>query len=315
MGLVKKTESCGIVEGSGLIMRGERSRLWIWGLAVFFLVTLLLWVIFRPQVVEAETVRVVRRDFVEILRSEGILRSRKRFSVTAFADGDMKRMDFRVGDVVKRGQILTSILWDLRYEPLRSPIQGVVSRVFRESAGPVRRGEAILEVVDPQDLEAVLELLTPDAARVKVGMPVVIDSVMLEKKFRGVVSDVSRAGFIKTSALGVEEERTEVRIRLLDAIPSQAGGNDFHLEATIEVSYHPGVLVIPIGAVFREGPRWAVYRYEAGVARKTVFEPGIRNEGWQVVLRGLQPNEEILNFPGDRVKDGVRIRRIRVEEP
>jgi len=34
-----------------------------------------------------------------------------------------------------------------------------------------------------------------------------------------------------------------------------------------------------------------------------------------VVLGGLQPNEEILNFPGDRVKDGVWIRRIRVEEP
>jgi HlyD family secretion protein len=295
-------------------MRSSRSRVWLWTLVFFSVAGSLLFVILRPKTVDVETVRVVRSRFTDVIRSEGFLRSRRRISVSAFADGDMMRMDYKIGDQVRKGQVLTGILWDREYEPLRSPMKGVVSRVFRDSAGPVRRGEVILELVDPDDLEAVVELLTPDAGRVRPGMPVQIESLSLDRHFRGEVQEVSRAGFVKVSALGVEEERTEVRIRLLDRIPLQLGGNEFHLDAVIEVSTTPGALLIPIGSVFRDGDQWAVYRFEAGIARKARFQAGARSEGRQVVLSGLEEGAEILNFPGDRIRDGVRIRRIRIEQ-
>jgi HlyD family secretion protein len=295
-------------------MKPARMRIWLWGVPLMLLAAGLLYLVVRPKTVEAEVVRVRRMDFVEVIRSEGVLRSRKRFPVSAFSDGDMRRMDHRVGDSLKKGQAVTAILWDLKYEPVRSPIRGVVSKVFRENAGPVRRGEVILEVVDPDDVEAVVELLTPDAARVRAGMPVLIESLEVERKFRGRVAEVSRAGFVKVSALGVEEERTEVRIELLDPIPAEFRGNEFHLEAAIEVARIPGARVIPIGAVFRDGEHWAVYRYDSGYARKALFESRTRSEGWQVVGSGLVEGDEILNFPGDQVREGVRIRRIRVEQ-
>lgn len=296
-------------------MKESHSRVWLW--TGFFLAVTgaLLFVIFRPKTIDAETVRVSRSAFTEVIRSEGFLRSRKRIAVAAFADGDMRRMDYKVGDRLRKGQALTSIFWDRAYEPLRSPVAGVISRVLRESTGPVRRGEVILELVDPDDLEAVLELLTQDAARIRPGMPVRIESLALDRQFRGEVNEVSRAGFVKVSALGVEEERTEVRIRLLEKVPQQLGGNDFHLDGVVEVATIPDAIVIPIGSVFRDGEHWAVYRLEGGFARKIRFVPGPRSEGRQVVLSGLRKGEEILNFPGDQVRDGVRIRRIPVEEP
>ena len=67
----------------------------------------------------------------------------------------------------------------------------------------------LLEVIDPDRLEVVVELLTTDASMARLGDKA---QVILQ---RGVapldasVVRISRAGFVKPSALGVEEERTE----------------------------------------------------------------------------------------------------------
>ena len=44
-----------------------------------------------------------------------------------------------------------------------SPVAGRVFRVLEESAGVVAAGTALLELADPQDLEVVVDVLTPDA--------------------------------------------------------------------------------------------------------------------------------------------------------
>ena len=61
------------------------------------------------------------------------------------------------------------LFWDIRQDALRSPIDGVISKVYRESAGPIRRGEPIVEVVDLSKLEVMAELLTTDAVRLHPG--------------------------------------------------------------------------------------------------------------------------------------------------
>lgn len=263
-----------------------------------------------PRPVEVEIATVKRAPFREVIKSDGVLRSKKRHIVPAFAEGDIKRVDLKVGDAVRKGQPITELYWDIKYEPVKSPIGGVISKVFRESAGPIHRGEPIVEVVDPSQLEVVAELLTTDAARVRVGNPAAVDGWGEGQALSASVARVSKAGFVKQSALGVEEEKTEVTMEL-KSIPQNVlsrVGSTFHVDVSIEISRHENVLVMPIGALFRDGANWSVYRIVSGRAVRTNINPVGRGSGEVMLDGGIGEGDQIVVFPGDLVKDGTRVR-------
>ncbi len=274
------------------------------------LVGALLYTVLVPRPVLVEIARVERKAFRETLQSDGVLRSKERHIVPAFADGDIRRVDLKVGDTVRKGQAVAELFWDVKYRPVRSPIDGVVSKVFRESAGPIRRGDPIVEVIDPARLEVVAELLTTDAARVSAGDPAEIGSWGGEPPLKARVSRVSRAGFTKQSALGVEEERTEVTMALEDVPDSVLSrlGSTFHVDVAIEISSVPDALVIPEGALFRDGPDWAAYVVRDGRAAKAALKPSARGGGLAMIGNDLREGEEVIVFPGDLVREGVRVR-------
>jgi len=258
--------------------------------------------------VEAATVK--RGEFIEEILADGFFRAKNRYTVTAFAEGDIKRVDLRAGDVLKKGQPITELFWDVRYVPVRSPINGVITKVFRESAGPVHRGDPIIEVVDPNDLEIVAELLTTDAARVKVGNLAIASGWGEGKTINTQVSKISKAGFVKISALGVEEERTEVIMYPEKQSISELGklGHTFHTQLVIQVSQLDSVLKIPTGALIRDGSFWAVYKIENNKARLQHVTPSVRGNEEVVITGGLREGDTVINYPGDLVKDGVAVR-------
>lgn len=286
---------------------------WIKWLAALAVVAGLAYWAFKPRPVSVGTGRAQTMTLVERIVVEGKFRSVDRWTVTSIADGEIKRMPLEVGDTLSKGQVITEIYWDVRYVPVRSPQRGVVSRVFRESAGPIRRGDPILEVVDPERLEAVAELLTPEAGQVRVGNPAkLLGWGGGSSELEAVVSRVSRAGFVKNSALGVEEERTEVTL-----LPSAGGvfglgdagggGSQFHVDVEIETARTAGLLCIPVGAVFKEGEGWATYVVRDGRASLTRIEVGRKNEDWIEVRSGLGQGEEVIVYPGDLVRPGSRV--------
>ena len=60
--------------------------------------------------------------------------------------------------------------------------------------------------------------------------------------------------------------------------------------------------------MFRHGDEWAVFVADGGRARLRVVETGPRGGAATVVRRGLEPGEQVVVYPGDAVRDGVRIR-------
>jgi HlyD family secretion protein len=265
---------------------------------------------FFPRAILVEVARVERKTFHEVIRSDGILRSKDRFVVPAFAEGDIRRVDLKVGDTVRKGETITELFWDVRYEPVKSPIDGVVSKIFRESAGPIRRGEPIVEVINPHRLEVVAELLTGDAIRVAPGNPAKIENWGGKEPLSAIVTRVSQAGFVKVSALGVEEERTEVSMNLEnvpEAIMSHLGST-FHVDVEIEISTAPNALVLPEGALFREGADWAVFLVKNGRAVKTTVSILARGAGNARIGSEVSEDDSVILYPGDLVKDGSRVR-------
>ena len=109
-------------------------------------------------------------------------------------------------------------------EPLQliAPVDGYVLNVFEESARVVTAGALLMEVGDPRDLEAEIELLSSDAVGVTPGADVSLEQWGGDAPLRGRVSVVERGGFTKVSALGVEEQRVKVRMDFLDPLPPPA---------------------------------------------------------------------------------------------
>lgn len=265
--------------------------------------------VFRPKVIVVELTTVSRGEFVEEIYADGFFRAKNRYIVTAFAEGDIKRVDLRVGDPLKKNQLITQLYWDVKYVPVRSPMSGVVSKVFRESAGPIHRGDPIIEIIDPAHLEIVTELLTTDAARVKVGNPAKATGWGEEQTISAIVTKISKAGFSKISALGVEEERTEVIMEPLGLSVEAIGklGHLFHTQVVIQISKNASVLKIPIGALLRQGNSWAVYQVIKGKAQLKTVKLFLRGNEEVVIAEGLKEGDLVINYPGDLIKSGVSV--------
>lgn len=286
----------------------HRFRRWFISLMFVGLGALLIWMMVAPRAVDVELVTVRRGQFDDILKAEGYVRSKDRYLITAYADGRLDRVTLKVGDTVKKNQVLTHLTWDYKMA-VRSPIDGVVAKVFREAAGPIARTQAIMEIIDPNDLEVVVELLTVDAARVQTGNRLQVSGWGGKEILEARVTRVSQAGFKKISALGVEEERTEV-IADWDTVPAAVShlGDQFHVDTQLTVQSLADVLTVPVGALFREGTQWAVFREMNGRAVQTIVQLSYRSASEAVVTNGLSEGERVILYPGDLVKDGVRLK-------
>ena len=197
-----------------------------------------------------------------------------------------------------------------RHVDVLAPVSGRILRVHQKSAGIVQASTPLLEVGDPAALEVVVDLLTTDAVHVLPGTPVVIGGWGGEQTIAGRVRRVEPSAFTRPSALGVDEQRVNVIVALLDPYERWAALADgFRVEARIVLWQGERVLKVPQGAVFRRGDGWAVFRVENDVARLTRVTLGHRGETEVEVTSGLSEGAVVAVHPGDRVKDGVRVER------
>lgn len=274
-----------------------------------FAIFSVLYFMFVPRPIEVEVATATVGSFRETIQADGILRSKERYKVLAFAEGDIKRILIKEGDSVRKGQVITELRRDFSYHLIKAPIDGIIAKVYHESAGPVQRGEPIVEIMDMSQLEIMVELLTTDAVRLKSGTEVVVESLGGAVPIQTKVSRISKVGFKKQSALGVEEERTEVCADLNHLPTELLGklGSNFHVGVTFLLDENAKSLRIPIGAIFRDGRSWAVFSVVDSKARKTRVEVSGMNSTEASIKSGLAEGERVIVYPGDLVKDGTRV--------
>jgi HlyD family secretion protein len=196
---------------------------------------------------------------------------------------------------------------------VRAPAQGRVLRVFEESARVVAPGTPLLELGDPGDLEVVIEVLSSDGAAITAGMRVLFEQWGGGQPLEGQVRLVEPSAFTKVSALGVEEQRVNVVADLLTPAAQRAAlGDNFRVEARIIVWEDAQTLKVPAGALFRQGDSWAAFVVSEGRAHRRLVRTGRAGGTETQVTAGLQASEQIILYPGDRVRDGQRVRRIQL---
>jgi HlyD family secretion protein len=191
-----------------------------------------------------------------------------------------------------------------------SPVAGAVLNVFEENARILGAGAPIMEVGDPTDLEAEIELLSSDAVGVRPGAEVSIEQWGGERALRGKVLLVEPGGFTKISALGVEEQRVKVRVEFAD--PPSAGtvlGDRYRVEARIVTWQGNRVLQVPTGALFRRGGDWMTFVVDGNTARLAKVEIAHNNGSAAEVRSGLKQGQAVILHPPDTISDGAKVSR------
>lgn len=191
---------------------------------------------------------------------------------------------------------------------IRSPVSGRVLRVQQESATMVTPGMAILEVGDAADLEIEAEILSRDAVAIKPGAEVSVEQWGGDTPLKGRVRLIEPAAFTKVSALGVEEQRVFV-LSDLEATPQEAKalGDRYRVEVRVAIWHSDDVLLVPAGALYREGSEWKTFLFDHGTARVVTVQTG-RTDGRRTeVTGGLKLGDQVLMHPPDSVKEGVAV--------
>ena len=191
---------------------------------------------------------------------------------------------------------------------IHSPITGRVLRVLQKSSAVVTPGVELLELGDPAELEVEIDVLSSDAVKIRPDAEVLLEHWGGTAPLKGRVRLVEPSGFTKISTLGVEEQRVNVIVDLVDPLElREALGDGFRVEARIVVDKGENVLKIPASALFRVGNRWAVFALSDGRAMQTIVEIGRQNGLEAEILSGLEEGASVVMHPSDQVAEGVAL--------
>jgi HlyD family secretion protein len=190
-----------------------------------------------------------------------------------------------------------------------APVSGVILKRLHESETVVPVGDPIVEIGDPSRIEIVADFLSTDAVRIQPSAAVLIEQWGGNQPLQGKVRRVEPAGFMKVSALGVEEQRVNVIIDFVDpATAGKALGDAYRVDVRVIIWREDNVLKLPVGGLFRRGEAWASFVVNDDRAHLTTVMLGQRNATEAQVASGLSQGQTVVLHPPDTLMDGMRVK-------
>ena len=194
-----------------------------------------------------------------------------------------------------------------------APTDGTVLALLSESEQVLLAGGPLLEIGHPANLEIIVHLLSSDAVGVAPGAIARIDGwggPELSAKLRR----IDPAAYTKVSALGIEEQRVDAVFDIVDPYEQwQRLGHEFRVMVHIPTWQSDDALRLPLGALFRRGEAWHVFKVVDGAAALTPVTLGHRSSRFAEVVDGLAAGDVVVLHPSDRVVDGVAVEARAVE--
>ncbi len=191
--------------------------------------------------------------------------------------------------------------------PITAPVSGRILQITDRSERVVREGDVLMKIGNPKDLEIVVDYLSMDAVKIEAGQRVIIDNWGGAEPLEGRVRLVEPFGFLKISALGIEEQRVNVIIDFANDEGWERLGHGYQVETRVVLWESGDVLAVPLTALFRDGERWALFVEEDGRATLRHVETGQKNGVFAEIREGVDAGDKVIAHPSDRVSDGIRI--------
>jgi HlyD family secretion protein len=194
---------------------------------------------------------------------------------------------------------------------IRAPTGGDVLSLINESEGVIAEGTPIMTIGNPHSIEAVVDLLSRDAVRVKPGQRVQFSQWGGTEPLLGKVSRIEPYGRLKVSALGIEEQRVNVIVHFDPASIRQAErlGHGFQFDATIVLWSADKALRVPIGSLFHGADGgWRVFVVSERRARERLVTISHLTDEFAEVRAGLKEGETVVLNPSNELQDRARVR-------
>jgi HlyD family secretion protein len=212
---------------------------------------------------------------------------------------------------------------------VRVPQDSIILRVHQSSPLAVAAGVPLIEVGVPASVEVVAEVLTDDALALRPGLRARVGLLQASRldgrleEWSATLTRVEPSARTQVSALGVEEQRVTVHLRLDDGFPSL--GDGWRVNVRLLLREAEGALTVDSSAVFpwptpSKSPepdgngstalsarKWAVMRVEKGVAHLREVQLQARQSEWAWLSSGLQTGDRVVSFPPAGLKDGDRV--------
>lgn len=185
---------------------------------------------------------------------------------------------------------------------VRSPAAGKVLRILQQSEAAVSAGTPLMEVGDPAQIEVVAEFLSQDAATMREGAPALVEKWGGAQPIAAIVATVEPYARTKVSALGVEEQRVNVVLRLAQHEPALASqlGHGFGADVRVEVFKEKSTLRVPTDALIRRiDGGWSVFTVVNGRTRLVDVAVGDGDDRFRVVTAGLTAGDRVVLFPDE----------------
>ena len=156
-------------------------------------------------------------------------------------------------------------------------------------------------------LPVVAEFLSQDAVRMKPGAPAKIEN-WGGPPLPAVVDRIEPVARTKISALGVEEQRTNVILQFAKDAENPPQAHDFRIDARVVIDEARDAIRVPLGALFRRGDAWVLYKVVDDRAVLTPVEVAQADSRYRVVTSGVAEGDAVIVFPSAEITDGARVK-------
>ncbi len=250
----------------------------------------------RPQTSKGRLGEVIRQDVLQKVTIAGSITPQKKTLITAPYNSYVKKLYVKVGDSVKVGDPLVSVVQSLQSEdnsfPLRSPLQGTVVQIEKSEGEFARSGDPkdyILRIDDASKFFILATAPEIDRVKVKAGQSAIIKvSAIADRKYKGVLRDLSLAAREKDQWARSQVVEFPVRVEVLD--PDERMKSGMSVLVDIITAKREKVLTLRHEFLFREADKYFVLT-DSG-QRKDI-EVGIQNEEGFEVIKGLSEGEKV----------------------
>lgn len=248
------------------------------------------------------TIGVVKRqDFIQRVTFAGVVVPFRKTIVTAPYNGYVSKLFVSVGDPVKAGDPIVSVVQSLQSGdspfPLRSPLNGVVVQVERSEGEYVREGdykEFILRIDDTSRLFVVANAPEMDRVKLRFGQEAVIRaSAIIDRKYKGLIRELSLAARDKESEANSQVVDFPIKIEITDGDEMIKPGMSVVID--VITARKENVLSLRHEFIRRDNDHYFVV-LQSGDRQN--IEVGIQNEEGFEILSGLSEGQKIrqVNF-------------------
>ncbi len=269
-------------------------------IAIVFFILGFLYYVWKPTAIRgrerSDIGEVTKQDIIQRVTIAGTVIPLRKTIVTAPYNGYVKKIFVKIGDSVKPGDPLVTIVQSLQSGdgsfPLRSPLNGRVAQIEKSEGEFVKEGDSsgfILRIDDSSKLSVIAYVPEIDRVKLKNSQEAVISaSAILDKKYKGIIRDLSLAAREKDQWSRSQVVDFPVRIDITDIDEIIRPGMSVVID--VITAKKEKVLTLRHEFIRRENEKYYVI---LSSGKRKDIQVGIQNEEGFEITGGLNEGDKI----------------------